>query len=36
MSSFGHTEIEYFWDNNSEERPLSSKEVALKQNMHKP
>ena len=27
MSSFGHTEIEYFGDSNDEERPLLSKEV---------
>ena len=30
MSSFGHTEIEYFWDNNDEIRPLLAKEVLFK------
>ena len=39
MSSFGHTEIEYFRDNNDEERLLLSKEVRevlLKQKGTKP
>ena len=35
MSSFGQTEIEYFWYSNNEVRPLSSKEVLLKKNTHK-
>ena len=30
MSSFGHTEIEYFGDNNDEVRPLLSKRVKTK------
>ena len=34
-SSFGHIEIEYFWERNDEGRPLASKEVLLKQNRHK-
>ena len=39
MSSFRHTEIEYFRDNHDEERPLLSKEVRevlLRQKMHEP
>ena len=31
MSSFGHTEIDYFSDTNCDVRPLLSKEVRLKQ-----
>ena len=30
VSSFGQTEIDYFWDINDELRPLSYKEVLLK------
>ena len=34
MSSFGHTEIECFWDTYDEERPISSKEVQLLKKMN--
>ena len=39
MSSFGHTEIEYFGDSNDEVRPLFPKkvqDVLLKQKRHEP
>ena len=36
MSSFEHTEIEYFRDSNDEVTPLLSKKFLLKQKKHKP